>query len=416
MRTLHVLKEKDTAFRRYPEHIAFFLSSLAGGGAERVVLSLASEFAGRGFRVDLVLANLRGELVSAIPPGIRLVELGAAALPTALASLLRLPSHTRWNVLPAMIMQRRKKLRSLPRLVRYLQAELPQVVLSSTDLPNLIALWAAWLTRLDTRLFLKADNSVNTWVNETQDPLRRKLPQLIRHWYRHANGIAAVSVGLAEELAAMAHLARDRISVVYNPVDCGRIAAGAREPVDHPWFQTHRTPVILAAGRLHPQKDYPTLLQAFARIRKQREARLAILGEGPERERLQRLSGELGIAEDVCLMGFQSNPFAYMARSTVFVLSSAWEGLSNVLIEALACGCRVVSTDCPHGPAEILENGKHGRLVPVRDHDALAVSILQTIESDVDIEGAKKRARQFDIARVAQRYLDLFSQIGTPSR
>lgn len=410
MCTSHVLKKTDTASRWCPEHIAFFLSSLAGGGAERVVLSLAAEFAGRGLRVDLVLANLRGELVSAIPPSIRLVELGAAALPTVLATLLRLPSRTWRTVLPTMIMRRRKKLRSLPRLVRYLQTEVPQVVLSSTDLPNLLALWAGWLARVDTRLFLKADNSLKTWVDNTQDPLRRKLPQLICQWYPHAHGIAAVSAGLAAELAAMAHLASDRISVIYNPIDCGRIGALAAVPVDHPWFQTRRIPVILAAGRLHPQKDYPTLLQAFASLRKQREARLAILGEGPERERLQTLSNELGISGDVHLMGFQSNPFAYMVRSAVFVLSSAWEGLSNVLIEALVCGCRVVSTDCPHGPAEVLAGGRYGLLVPVGEPEALAQAIQKSLDGTTDPEKLRQRARQFDIETVADRYLQFFFQ------
>ena len=394
------------------KHIGLFLSSLAGGGAERVFLSLAEAFARCGHRVDVVLSVLRGELVSEIPTSIRVIELGAADPITVLWTLIRLPLHTWSTVLPNMILRRRKKVRSLHRLEQYLLQQCPDVLLASTDIPNLLALWGGWLARTKTRVFVKADVNLTTWVEEAPDSLQRKLPRLIRAWYPRAHGIVAVSGGLADELAGLTGLPRDRINVIHNPVDCERIAKLASEDPEDPWFGPGQPPVVLAAGRLHPQKDYPTLLRAFAQLRREQKARLVILGEGSERPHLESLAGELGIAEDLRLMGFRPNPFAYMSRSAVFVLSSAWEGLSNVLIEALACGCPVVSTNCPHGPAEVLENGKHGRLVPVRDHEALAKAIQLTLQSEADPEKARIRARQFDIEIVAQRYLRLFSSEG----
>jgi glycosyltransferase involved in cell wall biosynthesis len=212
----------------------------------------------------------------------------------------------------------------------------------------------------------------------------------------------------------MTDAAPARINVIYNPVDCRRIAELAAQDLDHPWFQPGQPPVVLAAGRLHRQKDYPTLLQAFARLRRRKTSRLVIIGEGPERARLASLAAQLGISEEVQLPGFQTNPFAYMARAGVFALSSAWEGLSNVLIEALACGCPVVSTDCPHGPAEVLDSGKYGTLVPVADPAALAQALQATLDRKTAAAEAQQRAGYFDIGAVADRYWQLFFTSDTP--
>ena len=247
-------------------------------------------------------------------------------------------------------------------------------------------------------------------AGKATDPLQRRLPQLIRRWYPRAHRILAVSNGLANELSRVAAVPRERISVIYNPIDLGRVAGLAAQDLDDPWFRPGQPPVLLAVGRLHRQKDYPTLLRAFARVKERREARLVILGEGDERPRLEALIGELGIADNVRLLGFQTNPYAYMARAAVFVLSSAWEGLSNVLIEALACGCRVVSTDCQHGPAEVLGDGRYGMLVPVGNPEALASAIGTALEQSHEPAKARERAGAFDIREISDKYLKLFCE------
>jgi glycosyltransferase involved in cell wall biosynthesis len=192
--------------------------------------------------------------------------------------------------------------------------------------------------------------------------------------------VVAVSRGAADDLARTAALPRERIRVIYNPVITPAMEALARERVDDPWFAPGQPPVILGVGRLNRQKDFATLVRAFAAVRQRREARLVILGEGDERAALERLIAELAVAQDVALPGFRTNAVAHMAHSAVFALSSAWEGLPTVLIEALAAGAAVVSTDCPSGPREILQDGRLGALVPVGDPAALAAAILDTLD------------------------------------
>jgi glycosyltransferase involved in cell wall biosynthesis len=163
-------------------------------------------------------------------------------------------------------------------------------------------------------------------------------------------------------------------------------------------------PVILAVGRLTLQKDFPTLIRAFARLRARRSARLVILGEGELRDELEALVAELGLTADVALPGFVDNPFSWMRGSALFVLSSAWEGFGNVLVEAMACGTPVVSTDCPSGPAEILENGKWGRLAAVGDAEALARAIAEALD-DPNPPDVRARAAFFSVERSVDAYL-----------
>lgn len=232
----------------------------------------------------------------------------------------------------------------------------------------------------------------------------RALPDLARRFFPRADAVVASSRGVAEDLARAAGLPRERIVPIHNPVRIGEVRWRAREPAGHPWLDGAGPPVVLAAGKLKPQKDFPTLLRAFARLRRRREVRLVVLGEGAGRPGLLALARELGVAADVALPGFVSNPFAFMARSALFALSSAWEGFANVIVEALACGCPVVSTDCPSGPSEILEGGRFGRLVPVGDPEALAEAMRGTLEAPPDPEALRKRAEEFGIELVAERY------------
>jgi glycosyltransferase involved in cell wall biosynthesis len=218
--------------------------------------------------------------------------------------------------------------------------------------------------------------------------------------------VVAVSSGVAEDLVATTGLRREHITVIHNPVVTPELEERAQAPLEHAWFAPGEPPVVLSVGRLVAPKDYPTLVRAFARVRAVRPARLVILGEGSQREALLALAAKLGIADDVTLPGFVANPFAYVSRCAVFALSSAWEGFGIVLVEALALGCPVVSTDCPSGPAEILEHGSHGLLVPVGDDEAMAQAILSAIEAPGDPERRKARAAEFAVDQAVDRYIE----------
>jgi glycosyltransferase involved in cell wall biosynthesis len=223
--------------------------------------------------------------------------------------------------------------------------------------------------------------------------------------YPWANHIIAVSKGVARDVQHLTGLPDDRITTIYNPVVGPYIARLAVEPVDHPWVADTHIPLILAVGRLTIQKDYPTLIRAFAQVRAVRKVHLVILGEGRQRSTLEKLVRTLDLDHDIALPGHIENPFAWMSKAAVLVLSSAWEGLPGVLIEALACGCPVVSTDCPSGPREILEDGAVGTLVPVGDDRALALAILNALATPPDRAMLLRRAEYFSIDAGVDAYL-----------
>lgn len=356
--------------------LAIFLTSLAGGGAERAMVLLANGFAQRGFRVDLVLTQARGPYLGDVHPEVRVVDLGAQRI-----------------------------LSSLPGLVRYLRREHPPVLLSSLGTTNCIALWARALARVRTRVVVNEQNTPTQARAHTRHKRMRLLPTLMCWAYPRADSLTAISRGVANDVARVTGVGDEQIHVVYNPAVTTRLEKFAREPLGHPWFCAGAPPVVLAAGRLVPQKDFATLLRAFARLRGETEARLVVLGEGEERRHLEDLSRELGIQGDVDLPGFDENPYRYMARSAVFALSSRWEGLGMVLIEAMACGTRVVSTDCPSGPREVLEDGRWGHLVPVGDDVALADALIAALKGPGS--DPRERAAYFSVDRAVDQYLEI---------
>ena len=330
--------------------IAFFLPTLRGGGAQRVIVNLVQGIIERGVQVDLVLAAATGVFLNELDPTVRVVDLQANRL-----------------------------LRSLAPLVRYLRRERPRVLVSSMSHANLIALWAGRLAGRSTPVVVTVHNTMSESTRQLGRLGGALEPRLLRMFYPWASSVVAVSRGAADDLARTSGLPRERVEVVYNPVITPALMAMARRDPEHLWLACGQPPVIMGAGRLTPQKDFGTLLRAFAEMRKRQPARLMILGEGEERPRLEALADELGVRADVSLPGFRDDAIACMARSALFVLSSAWEGLPTVLIEALATGTRVVSTDCPSGPREILQDGRLGALVPVGDYRALADAMLNAL-------------------------------------
>jgi len=363
-----------------PRRLAIFLPGLLGGGAERIMLNLAQGFAGRGYAVDLVLAQAEGPLMDQVPESVRLVELNT--------------THRR----------ARRTLAGLPALVRYLRREEPDGLLSALNRANLAAVWAWHLARVPGRVVISEHNTFSVKFQESSGWRTWLMRQMMRSFYPWADAVTAVSAGVADDLAQELGMPRERIEVIYNPVVTPELRTKAQAPLDHPWFQPGQPPVLLAVGRLTVQKDFPTLIRAFAQVRKTRPVRLLILGEGQDRSGLEALATELGLKEDVSLPGFVENPYAYMARASVFVLSSRWEGLPTVLIEALCCGARLVATDCPSGPREILRDGQYGKLVSVGDVTALAHAIETTLD-DKTARPPRESWQPFELENVVNQYV-----------
>jgi glycosyltransferase involved in cell wall biosynthesis len=365
------------------DRIALFTRDLAGGGIGRVIVNLTGGFAERGHPVDVVLARRRGPYLTQLAPGVRVLDLGV--------------DRTLWCV---------------PGLVRYLRHARPRALIACADGANVIALWAKRLAGGPTRVLISTHTNLSENARRARETRGRLMPHFARRFYRWADHVIAVSEGVAADLAETARLDRQRIRVIYNPVDTSNIVEHAKEPLAHPWFGAGEPPVILSAGRLTRQKDYPTLIRAFAAVRERRAARLMILGEGEDRAGLEALARELGCAADLCLAGFVANPYPYLAAARLFVLSSAWEGFGNVLIEALALGTPVVATDCRFGPSEILEGGRLGRLVPVGDVEALADAMAASLAAPPPAEAGIRRAHDFDRLATADRYLGLIRAEG----
>jgi len=365
-------------------HIALFLPNFDGGGAERAFVTLARGLADLGHRVDLVAANATGPLRDEISPLVRVVDLAAPRLVAA-----------------------------LPGLVRYLRTERPERLYSALEGAGILALLARRLAgRPAGRRAVQVVPSIrNTLSDEARGASwKRKLMLRLARWlYPSADAVLAVSQGVATDASRVLHLPTAAIAVVRNPTLTPEFRSAAEAPVDHLWFNPKSVPVIMGCGRLVPQKDFATLIEAFALVRAQRPCRLVILGEGPLRPDLVRLADERGVGTDVALPGFDANPYRFMARSDVFVLSSLFEGSPNVIVQALASGSPVVSTDCPSGPNEILSGVPRGRLVPVRDATRMATAIIAFLdEADgwphpVDLPG-------FGYLEAAQRYLDVVDE------
>ena len=359
-------------------HVAIFLASLMGGGVERVMLNVAQGLVERGYTVDVVLQAPEGPYLPRVPDKVRIVDLKARRMALALFPL-----------------------------VSYMRRERPQYLLAANTYANVVAVVAKKLARVQTRAVITEHIALSVSTRNAENLRGRYLPMLAKRIYPWADDIIAVSEGVADDLADTLALSRNRIKVIYNPVITPEFLEMAREPVKQPWFQPGEPPVILGAGRLTKQKDFPTLLRAFALVRKRHACRLVILGEGEDRSKLEALISELGISEDVDMPGFVDNPHKYMAHAALFALSSIWEGLPTVLIESLACGTPVVASDCPSGPREILGGGKYGTLVPPGDVRALAKALQRIIAKESDVPMPQEEAwLPFTPDVVMPRYID----------
>jgi glycosyltransferase involved in cell wall biosynthesis len=342
------------------------------------MVTLANGFAARGYAVDLVLANGQGPYLGDVSPDVRIVDLQAGRVIKALVPLARHLRHTR-----------------------------PAALLTAMNHANVVAALAHRWSGVPSRLALSEHTTISVEAQRERSVAGRIVYALVPWMYRWADGLTAVSQAAARDLEQFAHLPAGAVRAIYNPFDLQRIHRMAYDEPRHPWLAPGQPPVVLAIGRLAEEKDFPTLIRAFAQSRSRGNARLLILGEGPLRPALLAEAAACGLtAEDFQMPGFVDNPYAFLARTGVFVLSSRWEGLPGVLIEAMACGTPVVSTDCPSGPNEILEGGRWGRLVPVGDSAALANAIDAVLSSERNaLPNVRLRAADFDQERAIDAYL-----------
>jgi len=356
--------------------LALFSPSLAAGGAEKVLLNLAVGLQERGQRIDIVLAQRSGEYVRQIPEYANVIDLGAT-----------------------------RTLTCLPALVRYIRRERPAGIIAFQDHANVIALWARAIAGLNTPVIPTVHN---TWSRmlDTGTWKTRALGHVAGFAYRRTARVVAVSEGAADDLAKQFGMNRDSIVVIYNPVVGPQLFAKAAEPVEDEWFKQYHGPWVIGVGRLTKQKDFANLIEAFSHVRKEIDCRLLILGEGPDRPVLEQLIRRLRLEDDCFLPGFVDNPYKYLSRAKLFVLSSAWEGLPTVLIEALALGVPAISTDCESGPREILRHGALGVLVQPGNSRVLGAKIAECLLNPCQ-PSVGTIANNYSFSVAADRYVRL---------
>ena len=407
--------------KEVPRRIGLLLTDLNGGGIQKMMLALGEGLVGRGHEVQLILYGRGGPFALDVPPGIETHILTPIFRPLGRLVPFRAdPAGSLRMLLPVLLPGKPiRGLEFLPALARHLARSRLDALISAAPNCNLEAVWAKRLSGVATRILVSERSAPSEMLTKARNWRSRFLPTLMSRTYQQADVIVAVSQELRDNLAAVTNIPRERIRAIYNPVVGPEVLEGAAAPIPHPWLEPGEPPVILAVGRLSTQKDYPTLVRAFAMVRAKRQARLIILGAGRDehkteqrREEIAQLARELGVGEDVDAAGFTANPYAYMARSALLALSSLYEGLPAVLIQAMACGCPVVSTDCPTGPREILDDGRYGPLVPVSDVPALAGAMESVLANPPDKALLRHRAQDFTADRAVDSYLEALFPTG----
>ncbi len=410
---------KDTvSAATHATRIAVFLPSLEGGGAERSMLHLVKGFLAQGRTVDLVLCQAKGAYLGEIPAGANLIELAASGNVqgrwiAAMSNLRDFFVLLRPVLLARKIAPEILRLRSLR---HYVETVRPDVILSALTYANLIAIWATRISGSRVPVVVSERIALSNYCAAPSNFRKwrwRYLPQVVHRTYPAAAAVVTVSNDVANDLLTTIGLQQNTVTTIHNPVVDDNLRARAQQDLQHPWFAPDTVPVILAVGRLTEQKDFGTLLRAFATVRADREARLVILGEGRLRADLLALAQTLGIQADVDLPGFVENPYQFMARASVLVLSSHYEGLPGVLIQALGCACPVVSTDCPGGSREILEDGRIGPLVAVGDARGMAQAILAQLDHPTPQDILLGRAEDFSVEGGVSNYLALLDAVVT---
>lgn len=364
------------------DRITIIIHEMTGGGVERMMARLASGLSDIGLQVEVVAFNISGKMAAEFPQHVNLVELKKRSV---IGKVKEFHDH----------------------ICRYK----PDYIISAVQIPNFVAFWSNFFA-LSTAKVVLTQRGMGGEPCDPASGIKAKLFRVaIRFAYRHADAVVAISKAVASELETQVRVPRRRLHIIYNPVMTKELHAKYAERGDHPWFSDHRIPIILGVGRLSVEKGFDTLIAAVSRVAANRKVRLIIVGDGQERERLQKLVVELKATQFISLVGYRDNPFAYMSKASLFVLPSLTEGFGNVLVEALGAGIPIVSSDCPGGPREILADGQYGILVPPRDSKVLAAAIETALDSETSPEILKSRAAQFSAGRSVSQYVRLLESL-----
>ena len=393
-----------------------------------VVMQLATGLADRGHRVDVVMFSLQIGCPERLSPSVRLVSLdpgndqakgpGPVEFRNRLLLLdiesptwsarwkmgLKILQFCKWDPRAVHLFE---DVRRTLAMLAYIRQEKPNCILATAPDSEYAVLPAGHFVSSPPALISAIHSALrSSW--KPRSKYRLLLP--------HANHLIAVSQGLGKSLANLPCINESNVSTIYNPVYSDEIPKSCLAAPDHPWFHDSGPPIVLAAGAFLRRKGFALLIRAFGRLSERRSVRLLILGDGKWRQRLENLVDRLDLIDKVSMPGSVNDPFSYMARAAVFVLSSRQEALPTVLIEALACGCPVVSTDCLYGPAEILEGGRWGELVPVGKGDELADAIDRTLDNPLPREVLQRRARFFSVDKAIDQYEKLIAEVVVGAR
>ena len=386
--------------------IAVVLASLGPGGAERIMVRLAGLLARRGFTVDVVVPAPQPDSMKAgVPEGVSLVELDGGHYFESLRLFHRIFKTKNILMLPwAFVVFFWKLFASTRSLTRYIRRRRPGLLLTAHY--NAMTLAANFLAGKPSRVVVTEHTLLSEHLRRQVAPVRVCFSTMCRLFYPKADRVVGVSSAVAADLTAHFRVPADRVGHIYNPVVGSALKRKAEEACVHPWLADKTIPTLISVARLSPEKDFDTLLEAFSLLRRAMLVRLLVLGDGPDRGRLERRATDLKIDADIDWMGMVANPLPFVRDADALVLSTFYEGLPTVLIEALYVGTTPVATDAPGGIREILEDGRYGYIVPMQDAQVLSEGMLKALRQPMPKEMLQERAEAFSEKQAVDAYLN----------
>lgn len=362
--------------------ICFYPGALNLGGVGRLTINLAAEMLAQGYKVDIFLTKYQGDYLDNIPKEVTLIKGKGGAIKSILA------------------------------FAKYITKHKPDVIISSRDYLNFINIMVTKLVRSKTQVITSVHVDYSGMPEQKQTLRLKMLTYALKKLYPRADNIVAVSGGVAKDFSHRFGYPYEEIDVIYNPT-YQEENYNKESKLEYQAFYETDLPIIIGVGRLNDQKNFSLLIESFEQVNKERKSKLIILGEGPNRKELENLIIDKNLQDQILLAGFVPNPIDYIKKSDVFVMSSSWEGFGNVIVEAMGTGISIVATDCPSGPAEILNDPKCGKLVPIHNKDEMSKAILELLKNPLKSNNVIARAKDFSVPTITSQYVKLIKNIGT---